>query len=209
MDSFITVNQISRGEYRDKGSKFMAFLYPASSESECREQLKALKKEYNKANHHCFAYRLQENEIYRLSDDGEPSGSAGRPIMGVIERHELFNVHMVVVRYFGGIKLGVRGLIDAYSAAAELAIQSAVLREQPIFEKLIVVLNYSALGFIERFVQQNKLTLLNADFEREVHQEIGVAPSRYKQIKRKLEEEIKEEFGNQIQTPYPIKIKPL
>lgn len=208
MDSFTTVENNSTGHFRDRGSKFLAYLYPARSESACKEQLEALRKQHSKANHHCYAFHLKKDGLQRFSDDGEPSGSAGRPIMGVIEKNKLLDVHLVVVRYFGGIKLGVRGLIDAYSNAAELAIQAAELKTQLILQKLELVLDYSALGFIERFIQQNKLTVLNAQYEAEVHQAIGIVPSKYEEIKIKLDREIKEEFGSQIQTPYPIKIKP-
>lgn len=207
MDSFLSVEHVSRGEYRVKGSKFLAFLYPANTESECKEHLEVLKKQYGKANHHCYAFYLKNEFLQRYSDDGEPSGSAGRPIMGVIEKNNLLNVHLVVVRYFGGIKLGIRGLIDAYSGAAEMAVQSAEVKNQYILKELQIELDYGALGFIERFIQQNNLTVLNASFEAQVRQVIGVIPSRYEKVKRKLQEEIKEEFGSQVQTPYPVKIK--
>ncbi|HKK87763.1 MAG TPA: YigZ family protein [Saprospiraceae bacterium] len=206
MDSFLSVENISRGEYRVKGSKFLSYLYPANTESECKEQLEALRNQHNKANHHCYGFHLKNKFLLRFSDDGEPSGSAGRPIMGVIEKNELLNVHLVVVRYFGGIKLGVRGLIDAYSGAAEMAVQSAKVKKQYILKELQVELDYSALGFIERFVQQNKLPLLDASFQAKVRQVIGITPSKYELVRRKLQEEIKQEFGSLDQALYPIRI---
>jgi uncharacterized YigZ family protein len=208
MDSYLTVEENNTAEYREKGSKFIACVFPASSEDVCKKQLELIKKQHTKANHHCFAYKLRQDTRKRYNDDGEPSGTAGRPILGVIEKYNLVDVHLVVVRYFGGTKLGVRGLIDAYSGAAAQAVESANLNNQKILKELKVISEYPALGFIERFILQNKLEVLNATYGHVVEKTLGIAPSKYEKIKIKLEEKIKEEFGSLIQTPYPVKIKP-
>lgn len=208
MDKYKTVLHPQIAELKDRGSKFIAYLCPVENENECHDWLNQIKNDHGKANHHCFAFRLFDEKLARLSDDGEPSGSAGRPIMGAIEKHYLYNTLIVVVRYFGGTKLGVRGLINAYGGAAEASIQKADIETRMIYKELEVVLDYPALGFLERFIQQNKLKVLSAEFTENVRQILGVSPSKYDQIRGKLEEEIKEEFGSQIQTPYPVKIKP-
>mgnify|MGYP006307610759 CR=1 FL=1 len=208
MDNFITVDKSSKGEYRDRGSKFLAFLFPVSTENDFRSHLNKLRNEHKKANHHCYAFKLSRHNLHRYTDDGEPSGSAGRPIMGVIEKQQLNNVLIVVVRYFGGVKLGVRGLIDAYSGAAQEAVKGATLKKEWIYRHLEVTLEYSALGFIERFIEQNKLTVIEASYEAQVKKTLGIVPSNFARVKDKLEGELKQEFGSRIETPYPVKIKP-
>ncbi|KAI9435670.1 ribosomal protein S5 domain 2-type protein, partial [Russula earlei] len=111
-------------EFKDRGSRFIAYAYPIQSADDCKRYLQELKKEHPKAVHHCFAYRLGlDGNSFRVSDDGEPSGTAGKPIMGQIDSKQLANVLIVVVRYFGGTLLGVPGLINAYRSAAAMALQ--------------------------------------------------------------------------------------
>lgn len=119
-----TIAKEGFAEFKDRGSRFLAYAYPIDSVEAFKEKLAALKKEHPKAVHHCFAYRLGlDNLVFRVSDDGEPSGSAGRPILGQIDSKGLTNVLIVVVRYFGGTLLGVPGLINAYKTSASLALQ--------------------------------------------------------------------------------------
>ena len=113
-DTYRSIESPSEGLFKDNGSRFIALAYPVESEQEVKEHVSALKKEYHDARHHCYAYRLgHRGETFRCSDDGEPSGSAGRPILGQIDAASLSDVLVVVVRYFGGIKLGIPGLIRA------------------------------------------------------------------------------------------------
>ncbi|HPG12861.1 MAG TPA: YigZ family protein [Chitinophagaceae bacterium] len=122
MNEFLTIEKSTTAEYKDRGSKFLAYAWPINDKDSFKEHLAAVKKEQPKASHHCFAYRIgTDGNNYRVSDDGEPSGTAGRPILGQIDSKELTNVLIIVVRYFGGTLLGVPGLIQAYKSAAAAA----------------------------------------------------------------------------------------
>ena len=122
---YYTIAQPVVAEFKDRGSRFLAFAYPLASVDDFKAKMKLLKEEHPKAVHHCFAYRLGvDGNTFRVSDDGEPSGSAGRPILGQIDSKQLCNVLVVVVRYFGGTLLGVPGLINAYKTVTSLALQT-------------------------------------------------------------------------------------
>jgi len=124
-DSYRTIEKPAEGVFRDRGSKFIAFAYPINSESELKNILSQLKSEHPKANHHCWAIRLGlDRSVFRINDDGEPSGTAGRPILNTLLSHNLTNVAVIVVRYFGGTLLGVPGLINAYKTATEEAAEA-------------------------------------------------------------------------------------
>src|SRR5665648_601830 len=118
-DTYKTIGAPCEGLYKEKGSKFIAYAFPVSDEQQIKEITARLKKEHHSARHHCFAWRLgSDHQLFRLNDDGEPSGTAGRPIFGQIQQHELTDILVVVVRYFGGILLGTSGLTNAYKHAA-------------------------------------------------------------------------------------------
>ncbi|MGZ5287226.1 MAG: IMPACT family protein [Flavisolibacter sp.] len=137
MDHYYTIEKPSVAEFKDRGSRFIAYAYPLQNVEAFKKYLKALKEEHHKAVHHCFAYRLgMDKNQFRSSDDGEPSGSAGKPILGQIDSKELTNTAIIVVRYFGGTLLGVPGLINAYKTAASYALQLTPIIEKP------VVINY-------------------------------------------------------------------
>lgn len=160
--SFKTIQEPATGSYKEKGSKFLAFAYPVRSEAEIRERLEALKKKYFDARHHCFAYMLgPDKQKFRAFDDGEPNHSAGDPILGQIRSHELTNVLIVVVRYFGGVKLGVGGLIGAYRAAAVDALASATIIEEEVSEILEIGYEYSAVSEVMRLIKGNELKVLS------------------------------------------------
>ncbi len=130
-DTYLSIEAESEGLYKDRGSRFLAFAFPAESEDEVKARLEQLRREYHDARHHCCAYRLgKDGSLWRASDDGEPAGSAGRPILGQIDSAGLSDVAVVVVRYFGGIKLGVPGLIAAYKGAAADALGKALKVEK-------------------------------------------------------------------------------
>jgi uncharacterized YigZ family protein len=129
--TYRTIETKSEAEFKDRGSKFIAYVFPVSSIEEFKIELKKLKELHPKANHHCSAYRIGRDKLtYRASDDGEPSGSAGKPILGVIDSNELTNVAIVVVRYFGGTLLGVPGLINAYKESSNSALQNSTIIEK-------------------------------------------------------------------------------
>lgn len=130
-DTYLTIASRSEGLFKDNGSRFIALAYPVQTEQEVKEIVSSLRKEYYDARHHCYAYRLgYDGAVWRASDDGEPSGTAGRPILGQIDSLQLCDVLVVVVRYFGGIKLGVPGLIRAYKSSTADALASAEIVER-------------------------------------------------------------------------------
>ena len=142
-DKYRTVNAIAEGLYKEKGSRFISFIYPVKSEEEIKDIVAGLKTKYYDARHHCYAYCLGANrERFRANDDGEPSSTAGKPILGQIVSNDLSNVLIVVIRYFGGIKLGVSGLIQAYKEAASDAINNAEIVERTVDEVIRVRFTY-------------------------------------------------------------------
>ena len=143
MDEYKTLQETSQGLYKEKGSKFIAIAAPTGSLDEVRLQLEMLRKQYHDARHHCYAYRLGEEPYeIRYNDDGEPSGTAGKPIFGQIQSFGLTNVLIVVVRYFGGVKLGTGGLIQAYKTAAKDAIENGKIITKIWTGKLEIRFNY-------------------------------------------------------------------
>ncbi len=153
--SYRTIQQPTQGLYKEKGSKFLAFAYPVSSETAIKEHLDALRKEYFDARHHCYAWMLgPEKQRFRAADDGEPNHSAGDPILGQIRSRDLTDVLVVVVRYFGGIKLGVGGLISAYRLAAEDALQQAVVDRREVRAAVTLQYDYGATPEVMRVVKE-------------------------------------------------------
>jgi len=143
-DSYKTIKELSTGYFKDKKSKFYSFAYPVSNEDEVKEFQKALRKKYHDARHHVYAFVIGENyDFFRYSDDGEPSNSSGPPIYNTLKSFDLTNVLIVVVRYFGGKKLGISGLINAYRTAAENAIKNAKIIEKTIDVNLYLTFSYS------------------------------------------------------------------
>ncbi len=164
-DSFFTINKPSRGLYKDKGSKFISLAFPVTSEDEINELLYTLKKEYHDARHHCFAWKLgPTGEKYRINDDGEPSGTGGKPVLGQINAKQLTNILVVVIRYFGGILLGTGGLIKAYREAAADALRHAVISEQYVRDTYRVSCNYQNLKLISKIIEEYKGEQSDRDF---------------------------------------------
>lgn len=164
--SYRTVISKSKGQYKEKGSKFLAFCYPVANEEEVNTHLAALRKEYYDARHHCYAWVLGVNhERQRANDDGEPNHSAGDPILGQIRSKNLTNTLIVVVRYFGGVKLGVGGLISAYRLAAEDALNNAIIEEKMITATIKLYFPYESTSEIMRLVKEFDLKILDQSFE--------------------------------------------
>lgn len=163
--TYRTIQQPAEGIYKEKGSKFLAFAYPVKSETEIRERLDALRKEYFDARHHCYAWMLgAERKMFRANDDGEPNHSAGDPILGQIRSKELTDILVVVVRYFGGTKLGVGGLISAYKISAEDALNHANIIEQEVTEQIVVLYDYVSTPEVMKLVKDFDLKIISQDF---------------------------------------------
>src|SRR6185295_8222530 len=146
-DYYSTIEKSSTAEFKDRGSRFIAFAFPIANVNEFKEKLCDVKKQHPKATHHCFAYRLGADRItYRVSDDGEPSGTAGRPILGQIDSNQLTDVLIIVVRYFGGTLLGVGGLINAYKTAASFALQAGQVVKKPVFIRYRLDFDYTLIN---------------------------------------------------------------
>jgi uncharacterized YigZ family protein len=161
-DSFLSVAGESHGVFRDKASKFLSVAIPVVSEEEVKINLERLRKSYYDANHHCYAYRLGfENQLYRSNDDGEPSGSAGKPIYGQILSVGLSDILVVVTRYFGGTKLGIPGLIHAYRTAAREALDQAIIIEKIIMVQFCVTFEYQMMNEIMRILKEEGAKILH------------------------------------------------
>lgn len=153
-DSYKTIKTPSEGFFKDRGSKFFGYAYPITSEQELKLKIEELKKEHHTARHHCYAYRLkQDYSVYRANDDGEPTNAAGKPILGQIDAKELTNVGVVVVRYFGGTKLGVGGMMNAYKTAALEALNNAEIIECTIDEEFEISFGYPEMNTVMRFIK--------------------------------------------------------
>ncbi|GAA4750628.1 IMPACT family protein [Flavisolibacter ginsenosidimutans] len=155
MTHYKTVSTPSQAEYKDRGSRFWAYAFPITTVDDFKKGLKTLKEEHPKAAHHCFAYRIgTDGNNFRASDDGEPSGSAGKPILGQIDSKGLTNVAVVVVRYFGGTLLGVPGLINTYKTAASLALQLSPIVEKPILVEYELQFDYTRMNEVMIYVKR-------------------------------------------------------
>jgi uncharacterized YigZ family protein len=163
--SYHTLQAPCQGLYKEKGSKFMAFAYPVDTEEAVKEHIRLLKKEYFDARHHGYAYILGPGqEKRRAFDDGEPSHSTGDPILGQIRSRKLTDVLVVVVRYFGGVKLGVGGLVSAYKAAAEDALNKGIVVEREMTEAFELLYDYAATPEVMRLVKEFNIAIQEQDF---------------------------------------------
>lgn len=153
-------------EFKDRGSKFLAYAYPVINTDDVKEKLQLLKKEHPKAVHHCYAYRIGTDGLqFRANDDGEPSGSAGKPILGQIDSIGITNILVVVVRYFGGTLLGVPGLINAYKTATHDALQQSVLTEKWIEQKVTIQFDYPVMGEVMYLLRQCEATIYKQELQ--------------------------------------------
>lgn len=187
MDEYRTLQDESRGIYREKGSRFIAVAMPAGSVEEVKAHLEQLRREFHDARHHCYAYRIGiiPGE-YRYQDDGEPSGTAGKPIFGQIQSYELTNILLVVIRYFGGIKLGTSGLIQAYRAAARDALQNGAIVTRTLHVRLRIRFNYSGMNAVMKFIKEEGLRI--------TRQETGEECTIFLEIRKDLDEFVKKKL---------------
>jgi uncharacterized YigZ family protein len=189
-DEYKTIAKPSQGSFREKGSKFLAFAIPASSEQEVKQQLEALRKQYYDATHHCYAYVLGfDKSAYRINDDGEPSGTAGRPIYGQLLSADLTNTLIVVVRYYGGTNLGVPGLINAYKTSALEAINNATILTKIVKEIYEIQYPYEAMNDVMKIIKDEILEVINNEFGMKCvirlairHSEAGRVVSKFSKI---------------------------
>ena len=176
-------------EFKDRGSRFIAFAYPVLTVQDVKEKVQALKKEHPKANHHCYAYRLGTDGLeYRAVDDGEPSGSAGRPMLGQIDSVGLINVLVVVVRYFGGTLLGVPGLINAYKTVTADALANAPLTEKWIEDRIDINFDYPVMNEVLHLLKQSEATIYKQDLQLFCAIEAGIPRSHAAQYIQRLSE---------------------
>ncbi len=161
-DTYKTIAKPSEGSYSEKRSKFLAYAFPVQNEQEVKQRLAEIQKKHWDARHHCYAYILgPHKDAYRQNDNGEPSGTAGRPIYGQLLSKDLTNTLVIVVRYFGGIKLGVSGLQNAYKVAAKEALDAAVIEERTIQEQYQVVFEYVKMNDIMQILKDPEIQVLD------------------------------------------------
>lgn len=187
-DVYQTIATATTGEFRDRGSKFLAFAFPILTEQDTKEHLLALRKLHPKANHHCFAYRLGiDRNQYRASDDGEPAGSAGKPILNTLYSFEITNVLVVVVRYFGGTLLGVPGLINAYKAATTEALTVARLVEKTVNDVYELAFAFEQMNDVMKVVKQHELKIVSQLYDNQCMMTLQIRKSVLNQVLRKFE----------------------
>ncbi|MBN1767503.1 MAG: YigZ family protein [Prolixibacteraceae bacterium] len=187
-DTFKTIASASEGLFKDKGSKFIAYAYPVKTEDEIKEHIKVLKDQHYKARHHCYAFRLgKHGDMYRANDDGEPSGTAGRPIYGQLLSFELTNILVVVVRYFGGILLGTSGLINAYKTATSEVLSQATFIDVIVSDIYQLRFDYTIQSQVERVIKEFDLNIANAVYEMDCTYEIEVRKSISPMVADKFE----------------------
>ncbi len=197
-DIYQTIESISEGLFKDKGSKFIAYAFPVETETAVKEILLRIKKDHHSARHHCYAWRIGTETIqHRANDDGEPSSTAGKPILGQLLSFNVTNTLVVVVRYFGGTLLGVSGLINAYKNAAAEALKNAKIICRPIEKKWQLNFTYNELSEVMNLVKQENLTVLSTRFEEKCELVYSV--------RKNNEQRIAASFGN----IYGVKTKSL
>ena len=184
-----TIEKPAVAEFKDKGSKFTAYAYPIESVDDFKKILQNLKKEHPKAAHHCFAYRIgTDGNNFRVSDDGEPSGTAGKPILGQIDSKSITNTAVIVVRYFGGTLLGVPGLINAYKTAATLAFQVVPIIQKQIEIKYSIHFGYTQMNEVMMVMKQYNCTIISQELQLFCSIKAGIAKSRLQEVLYKLKE---------------------
>ncbi|MGZ3919150.1 MAG: IMPACT family protein [Bacteroidia bacterium] len=194
-DSYFTIKAPAQGIFKDRGSKFIAFAYPVSTEQEIKEHLSALQKEHPSANHHCYAWRLGPNaQAYRANDDGEPSNSAGKPILGQIQAKDLTNILIVVVRYFGGTLLGVSGLINAYKEAAAGALLNSEIEERFILFEYKIEFSFDDMNFVMKILKETDSKIISQNYD----ETNSIIFRTKKQNSEKLEESIKNLYRTKL-----------
>ena len=187
-DTYLTIEKPSEGIFRDRGSKFLAYAYPIASEQDIKQIVSGLKQKHPKANHHCYAMRLStDRSVFRINDDGEPSGTAGRPILNVLLSRNVTNIIVVVVRYFGGTLLGVPGLINAYKTAAELALNETKVIERTVNDVYAVSFDYLQMNEVMRIIKDEGLEVLEQQFDNSCSVRISIRKMQVNPVLARLQ----------------------
>ena len=187
MDVYHSIAKTSEGSFKERGSRFLAYAFPVQNEEEVREHVKNLKKEHHSARHHCYAFRIGVKEpAFRSNDDGEPSGTAGRPIYGQILSRDLTNILIVVVRYFGGTKLGTSGLINAYRSAAEECLEHAEIIDLVIKKQCEIRLAYDLLNPVMRMIDEEGAEILEKDFTDTCRMLLNIRESDFERVTARI-----------------------
>jgi uncharacterized YigZ family protein len=182
-DVYQTIEKESQGFFKDKGSKFYSFAYPVKNEDEVKEILTRLRKEHHSARHHCYAWRLGTEEItFRANDDGEPSSTAGKPILGQLQSFNVTNTLIVVVRYFGGTLLGVSGLINAYRNAAADALKNAEIKQKTVNREIILDFTYNELAEVMNMIKHENLAVIYTRLEERCNLAFSVRKSEMDKV---------------------------
>ena len=198
-DIYKTIDVAGEGIYSEKRSKFLAFAIPVQTLDDVKREVEAYQKKYYDARHVCYAYRLGERrELFRANDNGEPSGTAGKPILGQIDSRELTNVLVIVVRYFGGIKLGTSGLIVAYKAAAAEALDATEHVEKTINEEITLKFSYPLLNDVLRIVKEENPRIVEQVFDNECVVRLSIRLSRMPRLRERYEKLVIDSRGDLI-----------
>jgi uncharacterized YigZ family protein len=197
-DTYKTIKIATEGIlFKEKNSKFFGYAYPVLNEDDVKQHLETLKKEHHSARHWCYAYQIgTETIVYRANDDGEPNNSAGMPIYGQIQSFEVTNILIVVVRYFGGVKLGIGGLISAYKTTAQLTLEASTIIQKTINTEYLISFNYKNMNTVMRIIKEKNLNIINQHFELDCRITISVrkndAESIFESFNHLFEIDIKE-----------------
>ena len=188
VDTYLTIASPAEAALRERSSKFLAFAWPVTCEEQIREHLDALRKRFYDATHHCYAWRLgPQGERFRANDDGEPSGTAGRPILGQMLSTGLTDCLIVVVRYFGGTKLGVSGLISAYKESARAAIEAGTIVERTVDRRIKIYFPYIAMNDVMRIIKEEQPAILGQEFDNLCSMVLSIRESRADMLVGKLQ----------------------
>ena len=183
MDYYFTIETNAVAEFKDRGSKFLAYSFPLKDVNDFKTHLQLLKKEHPKAVHHCFAYRIGiDGNNFRVSDDGEPSGTAGKPILGQIDSKNLTDILVIVVRYFGGTLLGVPGLINAYKTAASLVLQCTPIIQKAVEVNYELHFNYTEMNEVMRIIKQFNCTVYKNEIQLFCKIETGIPRNQVNEV---------------------------
>jgi uncharacterized YigZ family protein len=186
-DTYQTIEKPTESIFRDRGSKFLGYAYPINSDNDIKGIVAALKAEHPKANHHCWAMRLgTDRSVYRVNDDGEPSGTAGRPILNILLSKDVTNILVVVVRYFGGTLLGVPGLINAYKVATEEALKLALIVQKTVNDVYTIKFDYLQMNDVMRIIKDDNLDVLEQQFDNNCSITLSIRKTQVEQALSKL-----------------------
>jgi uncharacterized YigZ family protein len=186
---YSSIEKPSYAEYKERGSRFLAYAFPIQSADDFKKRLKELREEHPKAVHHCFAYRIgTDGNNFRAGDDGEPSGTAGKPILGQIDSKSLTNIAVIVVRYFGGTLLGVPGLINAYKTSTSLALQLTPIIEKPVMVNYTIHFDYTLMNEVMLVMKRFGCSTLESEMQLFCRKKIGVPKAEEKNCVERFED---------------------